>query len=607
MYDAVTLYAKALHSIAGQPKVKRVDCYDGEKWKYGFELINYMKMLTAEGMSGGIKFDKYGRRNLFRLEIIELSKEGFKKIGIWDSIEGANYTRTQREMTDTISESITNKKFVVTSRLGKPYLYKVEGEGLEGNAQFEGYSMDLIDAISKDLGFKYEFKIVKGNEYGSLNKETKQWSGLIREIQDRRADLAICDLTITHDRRTAVDFTMPFMTLGISILYSKQPKAEVNLFSFMSPLSVDVWIYMVTAYLAISLLLFFLCRCSPNEWSNPHPCNPDPDELESTFNLPNCLWFSIGSLTTQGCDLLPKAVSTRLVAGMWWFFTLIMISSYTANLAAFLTQQKMGPQIENVEQLGAQSKIKYGVMIGGSTYNFFKTSNDSLYKKMWSVMESAQPSVFVDSNEAGVERVRKSKNNYAFFMESTTIEFQMEQYCDLTQIGNLLDSKGYGIAMPPNSPYRTAISGSVLKLQESGKLLEIKKKWWSAWKSNSSSCEDYGGSVEPSNELGMSNVGGVFVVLIAGCVFSFFVAILEFLWNCRKVAVEEKITPTEAMMAELKFVFQCQGDTKPVKIVSSPRGSLRGSFLQLNIFDRLNSKERSVPRTEPLSPGWVAQ
>ena len=30
-----------------------------------------------------------------------------------------------------------------------------------------------------------------------------------------------------------------------------------------------------------------------------------------------------------------------MVAGLWWFFTLIMISSYTANLAAFLTVERM--------------------------------------------------------------------------------------------------------------------------------------------------------------------------------------------------------------------------------------------------------------------------
>jgi hypothetical protein len=42
-------------------------------------------------------------------------------------------------------------------------------------------------------------------------------------------------------------------------------------------------------------------------------------------------------------------------------------------------------------------------------------------------------------------------------------------------------------------------------------------------------------------ELGIDNVGGVFVVLIAGCGVSFLFSLLEFLWNVRKVAVEEKV------------------------------------------------------------------
>jgi hypothetical protein len=47
-------------------------------------------------------------------------------------------------------------------------------------------------------------------------------------------------------------------------------------------------------------------RVTPGEWDNPHPCKPDPEELENTFNLMNCLWFSIGSLMGQGSDILPK-------------------------------------------------------------------------------------------------------------------------------------------------------------------------------------------------------------------------------------------------------------------------------------------------------------
>lgn len=64
-------------------------------------------------------------------------------------------------------------------------------------------------------------------------------------------------------------------------------------------------------------------------------------------------------------------------------------------------------------------------------------------------MESAKPSVFVQSNPEGIELVKKSNGLYAFLMESTTIEYVIERECDTTQIGGLLDSKGYGIALPP--------------------------------------------------------------------------------------------------------------------------------------------------------------
>ena len=61
-----------------------------------------------------------------------------------------------------------------------------------------------------------------------------------------------------------------------------------------------------------------------------------------------------------------------MVAGMWWFFTLIMISSYTANLAAFLTAAKMEAPINSADDLTKQTKIKYGTYCCGSTNAFFK-------------------------------------------------------------------------------------------------------------------------------------------------------------------------------------------------------------------------------------------
>lgn len=133
---------------------------------------------------------------------------------------------------------------------------------------------------------------------------------------------------------------------------------------------------------------------------------------------------------------------------MWWFFTMIVLTSYTANLAAFLTMDRMGATIRSAEDLAKQSKIKYGAVDGGSTQSFFQKSNFSTYQKMWTTMESIRPSVFTKDNNEGKDRVLKGKGMYAFLMESSSLEYITARECDVTQIGGLLDSKAYGIAMP---------------------------------------------------------------------------------------------------------------------------------------------------------------
>lgn len=64
-------------------------------------------------------------------------------------------------------------------------------------------------------------------------------------------------------------------------------------------------------------------------------------------------------------------------------------------------------------------------------------------------MKNEKPSVLVPGNLSGVDRVLSTKNGlYAYLMESTGIEYEMERKCDLRRIGGLLDSKSYGIGMP---------------------------------------------------------------------------------------------------------------------------------------------------------------
>ncbi|XP_045623949.1 glutamate receptor ionotropic, kainate 2 isoform X4 [Procambarus clarkii] len=599
MYDAVYLFAKALDDLDNSKEINidRLYCEGDKAWQHGNSLINFMKwygsrphtnsndgrrggmytlernythfsQVQASGLTGPIKFDTAGFRSEFQLDILEMDqKETLKKVGTWTKYGGANYTRTWAELVDAMELNLQNRTLIVSTALTPPYTMRTESsELLHGNARFEGFCVDLIHEIAAIRGFNYTFQLVADGAYGSKNRETGEWDGIVRELLDHKADLGIVDFTITYEREEAVDFSMPFMNLGISIVYKKAQKKSPSLFSFMSPFSVDVWIYMATAYLGVSVLLFILARMAPDEWDCPYPCIEEPEELENSFTLLNSMWFIIGTFLCQGADIAPKAVSTRIVAGIWWFFTLIMISSYTANLAAFLTVERMDSPIESAEDLAKQTKIKYGCKQGGSTYAFFRDSSIPTYQRMWSAMSSARPSVFTVSNDAGVERVAKADGQYAFLMESSSIEYEVERKCDLTQVGGLLDSKSYGIALPPNSPYTSSISSAVLKLKEDGKLHMLKNKWWKERKGGGR-CQREASSTKTSGaaELGLANVGGVFVVLLGGMGIAAFMAVCEFMWNARELATDESASFCDELSNEVKFIIKCSGNTKPVR------------------------------------------
>jgi ionotropic kainate glutamate receptor 2 len=72
--------------------------------------------------------------------------------------------------------------------------------------------------------------------------------------------MAVADLSISKQRQTAVDFTMPFMNLGVTILFTTPKVKPPSLFSFMSPFALEVWIYVIFSFLGVSFTLFIVSR-----------------------------------------------------------------------------------------------------------------------------------------------------------------------------------------------------------------------------------------------------------------------------------------------------------------------------------------------------------
>ncbi|CAM9146561.1 unnamed protein product, partial [Lampetra fluviatilis] len=330
-------------------------------------------------------------------------------------------------------------------------------------------------------------------KYGARDQDSNIWNGMVGELVYGRADIAVAPLTITLVREEVIDFSKPFMSLGISIMIKKPQKSKPGVFSFLDPLAYEIWMCIVFAYIGVSVVLFLVSRFSPYDWqkaaeegANAAEANrimsggvAPSSETPNEFSIFNSLWFSLGAFMQQGCDISPRSLPGRIVGGVWWFFTLIIISSYTANLAAFLTVERMVSPIESAEDLAKQMEIAYGTLDSGSTKEFFRRSKLAVFEKMWSYMKSAEPTVFVRTTPEGVARVRKSKGKYAYLLESTMNEYiEQRKPCDTMKVGGNLDSKGYGIATPKGSDLGNAVNLAVLKLNEQGLLDKLKNKWW---------------------------------------------------------------------------------------------------------------------------------
>lgn len=123
-----------------------------------------------------LQFDEDGQRINFNIEIYDPTDN--IGVAVWD-------TRGQITLLDV--EMKVQKKIVyrVATRIGPPYFSRNETAmelNLTGNAIYQGYAVDLIDAIAKEVGFEYVFVPVADQQYGKQDKDTKQWNGIIGEI-----------------------------------------------------------------------------------------------------------------------------------------------------------------------------------------------------------------------------------------------------------------------------------------------------------------------------------------------------------------------------------------------------------------------------------------
>ncbi|XP_023178755.1 glutamate receptor 1 isoform X3 [Drosophila hydei] len=568
-------------------------------WEQGEKISRVLRKVEIDGLTGAVRFDDDGRRVNYTLQVVEMSVNStLQQVAEWRDDVGflpfhghRTHGSSSRTTAASNGDYTRNHTYIVTSVLEEPYLmHKASyGQQLVGNERFEGYCKDMAELIATRLGIKFELRLVQDGSYGAENQFAPGgWDGmvgeLVRKVRNRHrhtadnscqhfvtallslalkeADIAIAAMTITAERERVIDFTKPFMSLGISIMIKKPVKQTPGVFSFLNPLSQEIWISVILSYVGVSLVLYFVTRLPPHEWrivrrstneTNSQQQPPgiiggvqltEPPEQHqpaavplNEFSLLNSFWYSLAAFMQQGCDLTPPSIAGRIAAAVWWFFTIILISSYTANLAAFLTVERMVAPIKSPEDLAMQTDVQYGTLLHGSTWDFFHRSKIGLHSKMWEYM-NGNPHLSVRTYDEGIRRVRTSKGKYALLVESPKNEYvNARAPCDTMKVGRNIDTKGFGIATPIGSPLRNRLNLAVLSLKENGELLKLRNKWWF----DKTECNPNLDSQETStpNELSLSNVAGIYYVLIGGLLLAVVVAILEFI--CRSKTSRRKV------------------------------------------------------------------
>ncbi|CAF2325608.1 unnamed protein product [Rotaria sp. Silwood2] len=227
------------------------------------------------------------------------------------------------------------------------------------------------------------------------------------------------------------------------------------------------------------------------------------------------------------CFLLetPKSFSARVLGMVWAGFAMIMVASYTANLAAFLVLDRPEASLSGINDArlrNPQENFTYATVKGSAVDMYFKRQVE--FSTMYRKMEAKN----YLSVEDAILDLRNGDLN-AFIWDSPRLEYEAAQDCDLITAGELFGRSSYGIALRKQDSWINPLSNVILSFHESGLMEILDNKW--IYSKLDKQCSDRSSS--PAT-LEFHNMLGVFLLVAGGVFVGFFVLIIEIIFKRQK-------------------------------------------------------------------------
>uniref|UniRef100_A0A8C4SIJ7 Glutamate receptor n=1 Tax=Erpetoichthys calabaricus TaxID=27687 RepID=A0A8C4SIJ7_ERPCA len=563
--DAVAVVAQSIHELFEKENITdppRGCVGNTNIWKSGplFKRV-LMSSKYPDGVTGRVEFNDDGDRKYANYSIVNLQNRKLVQVGtyngshvllngrkiIWpggQTEQPPGYQMSTRlkivtihqepfvYVKPTLLDGTCKEEFTVNGDLIKKVICTGPNETIPGNKTGRpivpqccyGFCIDLLIKLAKSMNFTYEVHLVADGKFGTQervnNSNKKEWNGMMGELLSGLADMIVAPLTINNERAQYIEFSKPFKYQGLTILVKKEiPRSTLD--SFMQPFQSTLWLLVGLSVHVVAVMLYLLDRFSP---FGRFKVNSEEEE-EDALTLSSAMWFSWGVLLNSGIgEGAPRSFSARILGMVWAGFAMIIVASYTANLAAFLVLDRPEERITGINDprlRNPSDKFIYATVKQSSVDIYFRRQVE--LSTMYRHMEKHN----YESAAEAIQAVRDNKL-HAFIWDSAVLEFEASQKCDLVTTGELFFRSGFGIGMRKDSPWKQNVSLNILSSHENGFMEDLDKTWVRYQECDSRS--------NAPATLTFENMAGVFMLVAGGIVAGIFLIFIEIAYKRHKDA-----------------------------------------------------------------------
>eukprot|EP00094_Tigriopus_californicus_P013526 TCALIF_13084-PA protein Name:"Similar to GRIA2 Glutamate receptor 2 (Homo sapiens)" AED:0.21 eAED:0.25 QI:0/-1/0/1/-1/1/1/0/474 len=377
--------------------------------------------------------------------------------------------------------------------------------------QAQGYNFEIFKQLQEWLNFTFSAYIpVNDTSYGSMMSDNISFNGLIGQVQQGVADIAVADLTITEDRRKAVEFIYPVKEIYKALLIQR-PGETSALGSYVRVISPSAWMALILYFLSMSLTFTFLFT----NWRQQFP-----------LKVLKALAIMAQHVARPEKTYESHWVHSKMLTMVALLSGFLIFAHYNALLTSFLTVNNVEMPIQSLDDLLHHPSLKLSVNKDTALEQIMGSAPESsilrrLFEKKVTGHEFGSIVTYDENRQLTKVSYEALAQDYA--IESSDYHLAdplfTEYPCKITDVPKVkLFTELYAYALPKNSPVLKILNLGLKRMDETGLIDRFHRKYFD--RPQRQSCDD-------AREFGLAESSTLFIILSIGIGLSLGISLVE--------------------------------------------------------------------------------